>query len=167
MAEALLARRLRDAGIDARVHSAGLMNDGSSPPEDGIAVMATRGLDTTAHRSRRMTAEMLLETDLVIGMAKEHVREAVLLEPDVWPRAFTIKELVRRGEEAGGRAPDQPLGEWLSKVHAGRTRADMLGASDVDDVADPIGRRRTFYEQTADQLEDLTARLARLIGTGS
>jgi protein-tyrosine-phosphatase len=163
MAEALLAARLREGGVDAHVHSAGLLSDGESPPPDGIEVMSSRGIDTSGHLSRRMTEAMLTEADLVIGMAKEHVREAVLLVPDVWPRAFTIKELVRRGENVGPRRAGQTVVEWASSVHEGRTRVDMLGASAEDDVADPIGRRRSFYEQTADELEDLTARLAKLI----
>lgn len=163
MAEALFAKRLADAGVDAHVHSAGLMDDGSSPPPDGIEVMATRGIDTTAHLSRRMTEAMLTDADLVIGMAKEHVREAVLLVPSVWSKTYTLKELVRRGEEVGPVNPGQPLSEWIWRVHEGRTRADMLGASGEDDVADPIGRRRSFYEKTATELDDLTARLAKLI----
>lgn len=163
MAEVLFARRMAEAGIDARVHSAGLLEGGQSPPPDGREVMASRGLDTSAHRSRRMTEAMLTGPDLIVGMAKEHVREAVLLVPSCWPRAFTLKELVRRGEEAGARSPDQPLSEWVAKVHAGRGRTDMLGASEADDVADPIGRRRSFYQQTAEELDDLTARLAALI----
>ena len=163
MAEALFAQRLADAGTEARVHSAGLLYDGERPPDDGIEVMATRGIDTSGHVSRKMTADMLRGADLVVGMAKEHVREAVLLSPDTWPRAFTLKEVVRRGEEAGARAPDQPFSEWVAKLHAGRTRADMLGQSELDDVADPIGRRRNFYEKTAEELDDLTARLAALI----
>ena len=163
MAEALLARQLSQAGVDAHVHSAGLLYDGESPPPDGIEVMAARGVDTSGHISRKMTEEMLRGADLVIGMAKEHVREAVLLVPDTWPKAFTIKELVRRGEDVGPRRQGQTLLDWASSVHVGRTRADMLGSSPEDDVADPIGRRRTFYDQTAEELDDLTARLAKLI----
>jgi protein-tyrosine-phosphatase len=163
MAEALLARRLGEAGVDAHVHSAGLLYDGESPPPDGIEVMASRGIDTSGHVSRRMTQEMLRDADLVVGMAKEHVREAVLLAPETWPKAFTIKELVRRGEDVGPRRPGQTLMDWTSYVHSGRTRAEMLGASADDDVADPIGRRRSFYDQTAAELDDLTARLAKLI----
>ena len=163
MAEAFLARQLTQAGVDAHVHSAGLLYDGESPPADGIEVMATRGIDTRGHVSRKMTKEMLEGADLVIGMAKEHVREAVLLVPDTWPKAFTIKEIVRRGEEAGPRRAGQTVLDWASSVHAGRTRAEMLGSSPEDDVADPIGRRRSYYDETAQELDDLTARLAKLI----
>jgi protein-tyrosine phosphatase len=163
MAEALFARRMAEAGVAATVHSAGLLYDGEPPPPDGIEAMAAFGIDTSAHLSRRMNDAMLQDADLVIGMAKEHVREAVLLVPAAWPKTFTLKEIVRRGEEGGARAPEQTLEAWVQSLHAGRTRSDMLGASTEDDVADPIGRKRSFYDDTAAELDDLTARLAKLI----
>lgn len=164
MAEALLREKLAAAGVEARVHSAGMFDDDGRPAsEDGVAVMSARGLDTSGHRSRRMTAEMLDEADLVIGMARDHLREAVLTSPEVWTRTYTLKEFVRRGTDVGPRAADQPLDEWLAKVHAGRTRNDLLGSSEADDVADPIGQPRAVYEHTADELDHLTSRLTSLV----
>jgi protein-tyrosine-phosphatase len=104
--------------------------------------------------------------DLVIGMARSHVREAVALAgPAVVNRAFTLKEIVRRGEERGGRAAGEPVDAWLARLAAGRRINDLLGDSDADDVADPIGGPRRHYERTATELDDLTARLARLLGS--
>ena len=163
MAEALLRHRLEAAGVDAHVHSAGLLLDDRPASAEGVAVMSARGIDTSAHRSRRMTREMLRDADLVIGMAREHVREAVLLVPEAWSRTYTLKELVRRGEDVGARADDQPLEEWLEKVNAGRTRADLLGSSADDDVADPIGQSQSVYDKTADELDALIERLVRLV----
>src|SRR5204863_7115165 len=108
-------------------HSAGLLDDGRPASGPGISVMADRGLDLTGHRSRRMTAEWLIDADLVLGMARGHVREAAALVPDCWPRAFTLKELVRRAGEVGPRLATEPLPGWLAKVHAGRSRAELLG----------------------------------------
>jgi protein-tyrosine phosphatase len=166
MAAALLARRLDDAGVKAVVSSAGLLFDGKPATDHGQSVMADRGLDTSAHRSRRIRPDLVTGPDLVIGMARSHVREAVALAPDIWKRAFTLKEIVRRGEERGGRAPGEPLGDWLARLHAGRRLPDLLGESGADDVADPIGGPRKSYERTAEELDDLTNRLAGLIGTG-
>jgi protein-tyrosine phosphatase len=166
MAAALLARRLDDAGVKAVVSSAGLLFDGKPATDHGQAVMADRGLDTSAHRSRRLRPDIVNGPDIVIGMARSHVREAVTLAPDIWKRAFTLKEIVRRGEERGGRAAGEPLEDWLARLHAGRRLPDLLGDSDADDVADPIGGPRRSYERTAEELDDLTARLAGLIGTG-
>jgi protein-tyrosine-phosphatase len=167
MAAALLAIRLERAGVDAHVHSAGMLFDGEPATDFAVQVMADRSIDTRAHRARRMSGELLSRADLVVGMARRHVREAVAARPDTWARAFTLKELVRLGEERGPRAPGQPLDEWLAVLHAGRRLPDLLGDAEADDVADPIGSPRRAYERTAAELEALTDRLARLIaGTG-
>ena len=162
MAEALLRARLEAAGVDARVHSAGLMAGGAPATDHGVAVMAARHLDTSGHRSRRQSADMVAEADLVLGLAREHTREAVLAVPEAWPRAFTLKELVRRAEALRSRRPGEPLGAWLDALHAGRTYDDLLGDAPADDVADPVGLGRRAYERTVEELDDLVGRLARL-----
>jgi protein-tyrosine-phosphatase len=166
MAAALLSRRLDDAGVKAVVSSAGCLFDGKPVTDYGLAVMADRGIDTSAHRSRKVQPDMLASADIVIGMAREHVREAVAMVPDAWGRAFTLKEIVRLGEERGGRATGEALEQWLARLHEGRRRNDLLGDSPEDDVADPIGGPRRSYQRTAEELDDLTARLAGLLGTG-
>ena len=162
MAEALLRHRLEERGIDAHVHSAGLLDDGEPASRHGVDLLAARGIDLSAHRSRRMATDMLRDADLVIGMARRHVREAVVLAPETWFKTFTLKELVRRGDDRGPRAPGQPLAEWLEKLHAGRTRADLLGDSRADDVFDPIGSPRSAYEEVAAELDALLARAVDL-----
>ena len=166
MAAALLGRRLDEAGVKAVVSSAGLLFDGKPATDDSVAVMAGRGFDTAEHRSRKLRPDLVAGADLVIGMAREHIREAVVLAPAIWGRAFTLKEIVRRGEERGGRASGELLEQWLARLHEGRRRSDLLGESDDDDVADPIGGPRRSYQRTADELGDLTARLARLLRNG-
>jgi len=164
MAAALLARRLDEAGLKATVSSAGLLFDGRPVTDHGLAVMADRGIDTSGHRSRRLTRDMIDAADLVVGLARSHVRETVALVPGALGRAFTLKELVRQGEAAGGRAAGEPLDAWLARLGSGRRPSDLLGDSDADDVADPIGGPRRDYQRTADELDDLTGRLARLLG---
>lgn len=163
MAAALLTRRLDEAGVKAAVTSAGLLFDGKPATDHGVAVMADRGLDTSGHRSRRLGPDLVAGADLIVGMERSHVREAVAMSSEALGRAFTLKELVRRGEEQGGRAADEPLDAWLARLSAGRRTTDLWGDSDADDVADPIGGPRRGYERTADELDDLTARLARLL----
>ena len=143
MAAALLARELaaRDAAVT--VGSAGLLADGEPPAPLAVVAVADLGLDISGHRSRL-------------------VRAAVVLAPEVWPRAFTLKELVRRGEQAGPRPPGVSLADWLARAHDGRDRAALLGDSAEDDVADPIGGPPQAFAQTAGLLSQLTGRLAGL-----
>jgi protein-tyrosine phosphatase len=167
MAEVLLRDRLDGLGVDARVSSAGLLQSGQPASAHGVDILRGRGLDMTTHRSRTMTREILSSADLLLGMAREHVREAVVLDPGLWPRTFTLKELVRRGEMTGPRRPGEPLRDWLARVGQGRRVADLTGSSPDDDVADPIGGPRKAYERTAEELDDLTARLSQLLASGS
>ena len=163
MAEALLRDRLARRGVPARVHSAGLIDGGAPASAHGVDVLRARNLNLADHRSRTLTSDLVEGADLLLGMARLHVREAVVLRPQVWPRAFTLKELVRRGEDIGPRPAGQSIEEWLLKAHAGRTHTDLLGESRDDDIFDPIGSSRAQYEKTAAEIESLTDRLVALL----
>ncbi len=96
-------------------------------------------------------------------MAREHVREVVVLRPELYSRTFTLKELVRRGGELGPRAAAQPVDGWLRAAHQGRTPVQLMGSSDLDDVADPVGRGPAVYDATARELVVLVDRLCDLL----
>jgi protein-tyrosine phosphatase len=164
MAEAFLSRRLAAGGVTGvRVHSAGLLESGRAVPDESLEVMGGWGVDLMDFRSRQVTDDMLSASDLVIGMAREHVREVAVNAPNTWPRTFTLREIVRRGEEVGARSPGQPLDEWVAKLHAGRTPATLVGAADTDDIADPMGRSRRAYVEAANQIDELVTRLIELV----
>lgn len=172
MAGALLARRLagrcavgsvRSAGIQAAgIQGAGLLGEGERPPAEAISAMAAYGLDTGSHRSHQVTVADLVQADLVIGMARVHVRHAVVTLPEAWPRVFTLKEIVRRGAEIGPRQAGEPLSGWLRRAHDARDRRSLLGDYLDDDVADPIGGPPQAYADTAALLDQLVTRLVTL-----
>jgi protein-tyrosine phosphatase len=167
MAEVLLRARLSELGVDATIASAGRLAGDMPASEGSQQAMADRGLDLSEHVSRTCTRDDLRSADLVIGMAREHVREAVLSHPEAFGRIFTLKELVRRGTAVGPRAPSEDVPSWLARVHQGRTHAELLGTSDADDVADPIGGPLELYRDTADQLESLVGRVVSLVWPAS
>jgi protein-tyrosine phosphatase len=136
-----------------------LLQGGSPASEHSVELLRGRGLDLSGHRSQTITPELLRAATLIIGMAREHVREAVVQAPDVFPRTFTLKELVRRAEAAGPREADEPLEQWLMRVHGGRTSRDLMGISTEDDVKDPIGRPSGAYVTMVAELDDLIGRL--------
>ncbi len=164
MAEALLRRRLEDAGVSGRVSSAGSYPSGNPATAEAVQVMASRGLDIEDHRSTQVAPEILRAADLVIGMTREHVREAAVLEPTALARTFTLKELVTAGTRAGARRPGETLDAWLDRVGVGRRRQALLGAGHDEemDIADPVGLPRADYERTADELEVLLDELVAL-----
>ncbi len=136
------------------IESAGTMLDADGrPASDGaLRSMKKRGLDLHEHISQPVSSDMVQQADLVLGMERAHVRALVNLEPDAQPRTYTLLEFARRGAAIEPRRSDQPLADWLDEVHTGRTARDLLGASDDDDIADPIGRRQGYYHRCADQI---------------
>jgi protein-tyrosine phosphatase len=156
MAHVLLARRL--PGLE--VHSAGRLPGGVPASGGSVRVMAARGLALDDHVSRTHDAELIGAADLVVCMARVHVREVVVTVPAAFRKTFTLRELVRRGEAAG---PAASFDEWLALVGAGRRPADLVGDDPGDDVEDPMGRPDEEYEKTAVQLEVLVDRLGALL----
>ena len=163
MAEGLLRHRLKGVADDVHVHSAGLLDLGRPATPEGVSVLAGLGIDISTHQSRQVTAELVRHADLVIGMSRRHVAEAAVLVPEAWTKSFTLKELVRRGDEAGPRRRGQPLDQWLADVHWGRTRNELMGRSRQDDIADPVGQPRSAYERTAKEIDQLLDRAVVLI----
>ena len=166
MAEGLLQHQMVERGVPGRVSSAGLVYEGEPAEPLAIEAMAGHGLDIAPHRSRRLAAGLLADVDLVLGMERRHVREVVVLEPSTMPKAFTLKELVRRGEAEGPRRPERSVDDWLAAVAEDRTPNEHLGMSPADDVADPLGGTLGHFRRTALELDDLTSRLADLLWPG-
>jgi protein-tyrosine phosphatase len=162
MAAALLSAQLTARRAGVAVCSAGIAGTGQPPLPEVIEVMAARGLDVARQRSRAVTPADLAGADLILGMSREHVRHAIVLLPRAWPRAFTLRELARRGQQAGARDADEPIGGWLARAASCRNRRDLLGASPADDIADPTGGPRHGYDATASVLDELTHELADL-----
>jgi protein-tyrosine phosphatase len=125
------------------------------------------GLDVSQHRSRAVTPELLKGADLVIGLAREHVRETIVLEPDSYGRTFTLRELVRRSRAAGPRPNGADLRPWLESLTAHRDLEELLGASPDDDVDDPVALPRSAVRQTAAELADLTQEAVVLVWPAS
>lgn len=167
MAEVLLRDRLGRRGMPGEISSAGLVSKGVPASDGSVRAMAKRGLDLSSHRSTPLTKQAVETSHLVIGMAREHVREAVVLVPDAFERTFTLRELVRRAEAADPPSGDvahdaEALQTWLAELGDGRRAVDLVGDSPDDDVADPMGRSRRVYERTAAELEDLVDRFVAI-----
>lgn len=165
MAEVLLRHRLEEAGVaDVAVSSAGLYVGGRPATDHGQLTMADRGLDLSGHVSRQLSRDLLKAADLVVGMAREHVREVAVLDSDALARSFTLKELVRAARSVGPRRPTEEMADWLARAGAGRRPQSLLGMGHDPqlDVEDPVGRGRADYEDTAAELDDLLTELVSL-----
>ena len=162
LAERILARELDRRGVPAAVSSAGLFRDGMPAAPEILELLAAQGLDGSDHRSCVVQPEFVAGADLVLGMAREHVRASVLADPAAQGRAFTLKELVRRGRTIGARLGGEPLSDWLARAAAGRSPRDALGSSSEDDIRDPYGRGMGVYRRVAGEIGQLVSTLADL-----
>ena len=170
MAEALLRRHLSSAAVVAEVSSAGLLEEDHPAAPEVVELLLEQGIDYTAHRSRRLTSALIQDSDLVLAMAREHLREAVLLVPNAFGSIFTLRELVRRGEAQPPSSSSSSLAggavervAWLGALGAERQPRQLLGSSREDDIADPMGGALSEFRRTLAELDDLSSRLAQLL----
>jgi protein-tyrosine phosphatase len=163
MAAALFARRTEGHVDRPDVASVGLGEAGLPSPDEVLEVMTRRGIDLSGHRSATISAPVVGDAGLIVGMSLRHVQESMLLDVSSWQRTFRLKELIRRGEYIGPRLPGQDLTTWIRAAQGDRKRNSLAHHSPGDDVADPYGGPFAGYEETAEELDDLVGRLAALL----
>jgi protein-tyrosine phosphatase len=166
VAERVLRRHLSAAGWDVTVRSAGTHGGRLPVHRDTLAAAAGAGIDLSDHVSRALDRSLLHEdgADLVVAMTREHLRDVVALDPTVWGRTFTLKELVRRAGDVPAGSVD--LATWRAALGDGRRAADLMRPNPADDVADPFGGPASGHAAMVRDLDDLAARLARLVPRG-
>jgi protein-tyrosine-phosphatase len=83
LAEAIMKRIVADTGSkDIDVSSAGTQAwDGSSASDGSLLVGMERGLDLSNHRSRRLTDEIIADSDLILVMAPSHLAHVKDMAP--------------------------------------------------------------------------------------
>lgn len=166
LAERLLVARLGVTGERFRVGSAGT---GAVPgaPMDPVAasVLVELGGDPGGVAARRLTRELVEDSDLVLGAAAEHREAAVRLSP-VWAlrRAFTVREFARlvRVEDAAGAEGPVDRAAALVRGAAGRRGVGSAGGGD-DDVADPYGLGEQVARRCAGRVEEPVERIVAAV----
>jgi protein-tyrosine phosphatase len=162
-AEGFLSQRLSESGPpEVSVESAGTMGTTMAVPQQLLQEAAAYGLDLSAHVPRRVDIDTVARADLVIGMARAHVREIVVADPPSFSKVFTLREIVRRGAENGERDHLQTLDVWLEEIGAGRRHRALVGESPVDDIADPMGGTSRDYRAMLAEVASLTRTLHSL-----
>jgi protein-tyrosine-phosphatase len=111
--------------------------------------LAGLGLEAGRHRSVQLSTTDLRDADLVVAMAREHVRYVRRRHPEVADRTSTLKRLVR----------DLPATE--GSLHE---RIALLGLAEVEleeweDVEDPAGGEVDVYHECAREIDELLALL--------
>ena len=163
MAEGLLREILGAAGSELEVASAGTYGANAEPASGhAIRVLADRGVDIGAHRSRPLTSDLVDGADLVVAMARSHEAAVAALDQTARSRTFLAGEVARLGGQAGARDAGDSVRAWAEELHAARG-GPMTAGRLADEVADPYGGSEDGYRRTADRLEGICSALARLL----
>lgn len=140
MAAAMLNARVRDEGLAGKVEimSAGLAAPGEIPASSHARqALAGRGLDLSAHRSRRIMTEYLDAADVVLTMTAGQKRAVAALAPKAAGKVFTLAEY------AGGRGDvADPFGGGLECYEACADQLEKLIAGGWDKIAKLAGISR-------------------------
>jgi protein-tyrosine-phosphatase len=166
LTRALLDEHLRRTGSPAEVLSAGTLGAGDPPTERTVRLLAARGIDVSAHRSRPLDEHLVAGADVVVTAERDHVVWIAGRWPGAFRRTFTLPELVARAEalpangDASGASELFDVDAWLGALAVGRPAAlDYLDA-DVGELADPTGQAPGVWGAAFEQIDDLTRRLA-------
>ncbi len=138
MAEGVLKKYLKELGrSDIEVMSAGTYAiDGMGPTEETIDVMNKEGIDVSGFRSKALTGDLIKKSDLILVMASHHMDDIIARVPDAASRVHILKQF---GIECETRSCE-----------------DM-------DIADPIGRDKSFYEEVFLAIKKEAKRIAQIL----
>ncbi|MEV0133493.1 phosphotyrosine protein phosphatase [Dactylosporangium sp. NPDC050688] len=180
MAERLLVADLVALGAQpdlVYVHGAGTGGWHAGEPMDPQAArqVLARGGDTAGFRARKLLAEHVDASDLVLTATAEQVDFVVSLRPDAAARTFVWGQFARllptvTAELPAGSAGLPPAGRDADSVYArGVALVDLVDKAraeagdeprDEDDLADPWGRPDDVFGVVADQIQALTRPLS-------
>lgn len=123
-------------------------------------VLLERGIALQSASGERLGDEPL-DADLYLFMERALLREAVVAQPTLWPKSFTVREFARRAQLNPPERTSETFAEWLAVLHASRSRHELMGDDPIDDVDDPGLRGNSEeFATMVNQLEALCRRIA-------
>jgi protein-tyrosine phosphatase len=148
---------------EVTAESAGTLGHDGGPPARLLTAASERGMDLSGHVPRVFEPDLARQADLVVGMAREHVREVVVADPPSFHKTFTLRDIVRRGVAKGPRGPEESLDQWLERMHAGRRHLDLIGNAPDEDIPDPMGGSTDDFRHMLDEVASRVRTLHSLI----
>jgi protein-tyrosine phosphatase len=144
LARRAIADRLEPAGVEVDVSSAGTHAEPDLPihPLAG-AVLREYGADDTGFRSRRLTAGLVAEADLILTATRDQRAACVDLHPAAVRRTFTVRQFGRYASALPPvtSAPDEGHGRTvatrISQLSVVRSTLPVVPAEE-DELFDPV-----------------------------
>jgi protein-tyrosine-phosphatase len=170
MAEALfqsrIAERYPDLAEHTLVHSAGTSAiDGTPATSSAVQTMDLWGIDLEPHRASELTPALLLDADVVLAMAREHLLIVGRLEPRALKWSTTLKHLGVMASTVVARLGEETVRDENEARARIKKVFDMLRESapaddfivDIQtrgsDIIDPIGSSLQVYLGVAEDIE--------------
>lgn len=159
---ALLQDHLLMRGRGVELVTGGFRAQHLPATEPTVRLLATRGIDVSEHRSRRVDDELIARADLIITAERDHVVWIAGRGHGWFQRTYTLPELVARAVDVGRRG-DADLDEWLHRVGEGRPTAIHYLSAPIPEVADPTGHAPAVWEAIFREIDELCRRLAEVL----
>jgi protein-tyrosine phosphatase len=159
MLQSMLDRRLGPGR--AELESFGFGPEGIPSIPDAVDAMRRRGLDTSGHRSRKVTKERIEPADLVLTSERDHVIKIAAQSPAAYRQTMTLPEFLSLAEWS---MPDerQPLRAWVADLTSERTAREYLSGH-VEEIVDPTGTSPRVFEAAVVEMEAQCARVVELL----
>ena len=157
--ESMLRAQLGNAGFE--IASVGLMGGSGEIPDTLRQVLEDRNIGLSLPVGKVANTKNYLEADLIVFADRGLLREAVVRNPSLWEKSYTLKEFARLAYLNPPAPQAETFSEWISEVGAHRTKLGLSGSDAFDDVADPglRGNREDFMVM-CDTISDSVAKIS-------
>ena len=163
VAEALLHDLVRNEA-DIEVFSRGVAGGTGETPAPMATALEGAGVHLRGELGRPLVRDEARGADLLLFMERRLLRDAVVTDPTLWPRSFTLREFARRGFVNPPQRDMESFEQWRALLHATRNREELLGTDTLDDVGDPgLSGTEEQFAQMIDELRVDVARVAPLL----
>jgi protein-tyrosine phosphatase len=143
-------------------------------PAQAAEISRQLGGAPDAHIARQLTQEMIAESDLVIGLSREHRGEVVRAHPRSNRYAFTLREFARvlEAHSESARAtmiPRTPAAavrvfrDAIPIISSQRGYAGRPAVPEDDDVIDPYGRDQAVYNRSGREISEAVEKITTIV----
>ncbi len=163
VAESLLKELLGHDG-DIEIHSRGVAGGTGETPAPMALALESAGLQLSGDLGQPLVRAEARDADLLLFMERRLLRDAVVTDPTLWPKSFTLREFARRGIVNPPQRDMESFEQWRTLLHSTRNREELLGTDTLDDVADPgLNGDQEQFAQMITELRVDVAKVAPLL----
>lgn len=92
LAEYYARQLFAQEGLQVRVRSAGFLDSGYAISENSRIILEELGINSDAHRSKQIEADLMRQSWLILTMENRHKSELNRINPNVFGKVFTLSE---------------------------------------------------------------------------